>query len=138
MSPIHLFLLVFLVICFSLVLIQRDLTRWQKISLLANPALLAVIISVLMTKTMDDSRCAADLAPVTNAVGELLAGGPDASSAGKTAAARLRKFIREKETDWNRLSEDLREILESRESPQEKKAGEAGGRNANAPDAQKK
>ena len=86
---------------------------------------------------MDDSRCAADLAPVMNAVGMLLDGRPDAS-AGKSAAARLRRFVSEKGTDWAGLGDDLQEIIESRRPADEKKAEENAEKNDIAPDTQKK
>jgi len=115
MSSLHLFLLAFLIICFTLVIIQQDLKLWQKLSLLANPALLALIITVLSAKTSDDNLCAADLVPVVNTVSKLLSDKTEPQNA-KAVAARLRKFVGDHETDWKKLNEDLKSLTLTEET----------------------
>ena len=46
MNPLMLFLFCFLAISFALILVQKDLTKWQKFSLVANPALLALLAHI--------------------------------------------------------------------------------------------
>ncbi len=110
MNPVHLFMLTFLAVCFFLVLIQRNLTFWQRLSLLVNPALLAACILIFFSKTADDRRCAADLYPVAEQLVPLLASGenqPERSA----AAAAIRKFITENGS-WQELSSALKNIRE--------------------------
>ncbi len=109
MNQLHLFIFAFLAVCFFLVLIQRDLTLGQRISLLINPALLSLCILVLMSKTADEQKCAAEIAPPAEAVSHILSG--DNAAAKKAAAARIRQFIGD--GNWQTLGEDLEKIRKS-------------------------
>lgn len=111
MNPLTLFLFSFLAVAFALILIQKDLTGWQKFSLILNPALLALCVLVLIAKSQSDTAYAADLAPVVNVSAELL-DQPGTPVAGK-AAERIRQFLQNKENDnWKELAADLQKIAE--------------------------
>lgn len=110
MNPLMLFLFCFLAISFSLILIQKDLTKWQKFSLIANPALLALCILLLLEKSRNDREYAADIAPVINISIELLKtpGTPEA----KKAAERLRSFSNDPaDQNWKSLADDLKKLV---------------------------
>ena len=84
MNPLMLFLFCFLAISFALILVQKDLTKWQKFSLVANPALLALCVVLLLEKSRNDREYAADIAPVVNISADLLAN-PGSAEALKAA-----------------------------------------------------
>ncbi len=107
MNPVHLFIFMFLTVCFFLIFVQRDLTVWQKISLLINPALLAVCILILVAKTNDETKCAAELAPAAEAAAQILTSGNTVAK--KSAAARIRTFA--DDGNWQTLGADLEKIV---------------------------
>lgn len=111
MNALFLFLFCFLGISFSLILIQRDLTKWQKFSLVLNPALLALCILILVSRSQSDRNFAADVAPVVNTSIDLLAepGSPEALEAAK----RIRAFVDDPaDKNWQNLNSDLQKIVE--------------------------
>ena len=112
MNPLLLFLFCFLAISFSLILIQKDLSKWQKFSLVMNPALLALCILILISKSQSDRNFAADVAPVVNTSIDLLAepGSPEALE----AAERIRAFVDDPaDKNWQNLNSDLQKIVEN-------------------------
>lgn len=121
MNPMMLFLLTFLAVCFFLILVQKDFSKWQKFSLCLNPALLALIILVLMAKTSDDVNCAADLASTVNPVSAILRS-PD-ENLRKSAAERIRAFCKDapQTADWRKFSADLISLM-----PEKKQTGKTG------------
>lgn len=109
MNPLLLFLFCFLAISFSLILIQKDLTKWQKFSLILNPALLSLCIMVLIAKSQSDQAYAADVAPVVNTSADLLQ--EPGTEKAKKAAERIRAFVEDStDENWQKLSEDLKKI----------------------------
>lgn len=119
MNSLMLFLFCFLAVAFSLILIQKDLTKWQKFSLVLNPAVLALCIMVLITKSKNDTDYAADVAPVANATAELLQtpGTPTA----KKAAERIRLFSADPaDQNWKKLAEDLKNLAIEQKKSQKK------------------
>lgn len=114
MNPLMLFLFSFLAICFALVLIQRDLTRWQKFSLIINPALMSLIILLLIAKMNDDVQCTEELVPLAKATSALLALPAEQYGAErKAAAARIRQFTTDENMQkWQILAVDLEKITE--------------------------
>lgn len=116
MNPLLLFLFCFLGISFSLILIQKDLTKWQKFSLILNPALLSLCILVLISRMQSDRSFAADVAPVVNTSIDLLQepGTPEA----REAAERIRKFAEDPaDKNWQNLNSDLQKIVEKSKKP---------------------
>lgn len=116
MNALFLFLFCFLGISFSLILIQRDLTKWQKFSLVLNPALLALCILILVSRSQSDRNFAADVAPVVNTSIDLLAkpGSPEALEAAK----RIRAFVDDPaDKNWQNLNSDLQKIVEKSKKP---------------------
>lgn len=116
MNALFLFLFCFLGISFSLLLIQRDLTKWQKFSLVLNPALLALCILILVSRSQSDRNFAADVAPVVNTSIDLLAepGSPEALEAAK----RIRAFVDDPaDKNWQNLNSDLQKIVKKSKKP---------------------
>ena len=116
MNALFLFLFCSLGISFSLILIQRDLTKWQKFSLVLNPALLALCILILVSRSQSDRNFAADVAPVVNTSIDLLAkpGSPEALEAAK----RIRAFVDDPaDKNWQNLNSDLQKIVEKSKKP---------------------
>lgn len=116
MNPLLLFLFCFLAISFSLILIQKDLSKWQKFSLVMNPALLALCILILISKSQSDRNFAADIAPVVNTSIDLLQepGSPEALE----AAERIRAFVDDPaDKNWQNLNSDLQKIVEKSKKP---------------------
>ncbi|MBQ7400715.1 MAG: hypothetical protein IJW07_01610 [Lentisphaeria bacterium] len=116
MNPLLLFLFCFLAISFSLILVQRDLSKWQKFSLVLNPALLALCVLILISKSQIDQKFAADVAPVVNTSIDLLAepGSPEALEAAK----RIRAFVDDPaDKNWQNLNSDLQKIVEKSKKP---------------------
>ena len=110
MNPLLLFLFCFLAISFSLILVQRDLSKWQKFSLVLNPALLALCVLILISKSQIDQKFTADVAPVVNTSIDLLAepGSPEALEAAK----RIRAFVDDPaDKNWQNLNSDLQKIV---------------------------
>ena len=110
MNPLMLFLFCFLAISFSLILVQKDLTKWQKLSLIANPALLALCVLLLMEKSKNDREYAADIAPVITVSVDLLKnpGSPEA----KKAAEQLRSFSNDPaDQNWKKLADELKKLV---------------------------
>ena len=116
MNPLLLFLFCFLAISFSLILVQRDLSKWQKFSLVLNPALLALCVLILISKSQIDQKFAADVAPVVNVSIDLLEqpGSPEALEATK----RIRTFVDDPaDKNWQDLNSDLQKIAEKVKKP---------------------
>ena len=100
MNPLMLFLF----------LVQKDLTKWQKFSLVANPALLALCVVLLLEKRRNDREYAADIAPVVNISADLLAN-PGSAEALK-AADRIRIFTNDStDQNWKKLGDDLKKLI---------------------------
>ena len=110
MNPLMLFLFCFLAVSFALILVQKDLTKWQKFSLVANPALLALCVVLLLEKSRNDREYAADIAPVVNISADLLAN-PGSAEALK-AADRIRIFTNDStDQNWKKLGDDLKKLI---------------------------
>lgn len=116
MNPLLLFLFCFLAISFSLILIQKDLSKWQKFSLVMNPALLALCILILISKSQSDRNFAADVAPVVNTSIDLLA--EPGTTEAREAAERIRAFVDDPaDKNWQNLNSDLQKIVEKSKKP---------------------
>lgn len=116
MNPLLLFLFCFLAISFSLILIQKDLSKWQKFSLVMNPALLALCILILISKSQSDRNFAADVAPVVNTSIDLLQ--EPGTTEALEAAERLRAFVDDPaDKNWQNLNSDLQKIVEKLKKP---------------------
>ncbi len=116
MNPLLLFLFCFLAVSFSLILIRKDFSKWQKFSLILNPALLALCVLILISKSQLDRNFAADIAPLVNTAIDLLEkpGSPEALEGAK----RIRTFIDQAEDkDWVKLNSDLQKIAEKTKKP---------------------
>lgn len=109
MNPLILFLFCFLAISFALILVQKDLTKWQKFSLILNPALLSLCVLVLIAKSQSDRFYAADIAPIVNTSADLLQ--EPGSEKAQKAAERIRTFANDpEEKNWQMLSNDLKKL----------------------------
>lgn len=116
MNPLLLFLFCFLAISFSLILIQKDLSKWQKFSLVMNPALLALCILILLSKSQSDRNFAADVAPVVNTSIDLLQ--EPGTTEAREAAERIRAFVDDPaDKNWQNLNSDLQKIVEKSKKP---------------------
>lgn len=116
MNPLLLFLFCFLAISFSLILIQKDLSKWQKFSLVMNPALLALCILILISKSQSDRNFAADVAPVVNTSIDLLQ--EPGTTEAREAAERIRAFVDDPaDKNWQNLNSDLQKIVEKSKKP---------------------
>lgn len=116
MNPLLLFLFCFLAISFSLILIQKDLSKWQKFSLVMNPALLALCILILISKSQSDRNFAADVAPVVNTSIDLLQ--EPGTTEALEAAERIRAFVDDPaDKNWQNLNSDLQKIVEKSKKP---------------------
>lgn len=110
MNPFFLLLFCFLAVSFALILVQKDMRFWEKFCLLINPALLVLVLVMLMTKTLEERASTAAVIPVVNTVSEITKqpGMPGAAE----AADALEQFDagEQKDADWKKLAEDLKEI----------------------------
>lgn len=117
MNPLLLFLFCFLAVSFYLILIQQELTKWQKFSLVLNPALLALVVLFCMEKTANDRAFAADVAPIVNVSADLLQ--EPGSENAKKAARRIREFINNPDDkNWKKLSDDLKKLVQEEKTPE--------------------
>ncbi len=91
MTPLHIFLLAFMTVCFSIILMQKELPLWQKISLLINPLLITLLVFMTITHTRENERLASELADAVNAAAAVMnePGMPRA----KEGAAVIREYL---------------------------------------------
>lgn len=132
MNPLTIFLLIFLAFCFFMIIVQHDLSGRQKFFLMLNPAILVLILSIQLTCLHENQECATALAPAARAVSTLLHQG---GSNGKKAAEILRTFLaKEKNPDWEKLSESLSRIAETPGNSPGKTRGETPEQQSPSPD----
>lgn len=106
-ASLAVFFAVFLGVCFFLIFRQRDLTNWQKFSLLINPAIWVLLILIMFAKTGEERDGLSKIVPAAEAVTKTFS----RSREGRADAARkIRQWLNtseKSERDFSALEKSL-------------------------------